>query len=528
MVATSQPLAAAAGLDVLRRGGTAIDAAVATAVTLTVVQPGANGIGGDLFALVWDGERLHGLNASGRSPRALTLDIARSAAADRPPLEGAGGGFGGDQARVLHMPERGWPSVTVPGAPAGWRELHDRFGRLPYPTLFGDAIRYAEHGYPVSPSVAHSWARTARWARSRLAGPEFAAWHELYGVAPRAGELRRDPAAGRSLRLIAKSGSAEVYTGEIAAAIAAHARQTGGLIDEQDLADHENAWVEPIGARYRGFEVWELPPNSQGLAALLALQVLDGVDPGDLTEAEWLHWQLEAMKLGFADAHALVADPDRSPAPLAELLSDAYAAARRATITSDAQAPAPGIASRGGTVYLCTADPDGMMVSLIQSNYMGFGSHVVVPGYGFSLQNRGAGFSLEPGHPNVVAGGKRPYHTIIPGFLTREGQPIGPFGVMGGHMQPQGHVQLICATVDRALDPQAALGLPRWYWHSGLEVRLEPGFRDEVITNLRDRGHQVAVLDDPSTFGFGQAIWHCEGGYVGGSEPRADGQAVGF
>jgi gamma-glutamyltranspeptidase/glutathione hydrolase len=265
------------------------------------------------------------------------------------------------------------------------------------------------------------------------------------------------------------------------------------------------------------------------VAALLALAVLDGVDPAAMSPQEWLHWQIEAMKLGFADAHAYVADPERVDVPTEALLTKEYAARRRALIGPEAALPRPGDPLRGGTVYLCAADADGLMVSLIQSTYMGFGSHVVLPGYGFGLQDRGAGFALDPNHPNVVAPGKRPFHTIIPAFLTRGGEPVGPFGVMGGHMQPQGHLQLVSATVDAALDPQRALAAPRWYWHAGRQVRLEPGFDPTTVADLRRRGHEVSVGEDAGTFGYGQAIWRLPaGGYVAGSEPRADGSAVGY
>ncbi|HXA63317.1 MAG TPA: gamma-glutamyltransferase, partial [Streptosporangiaceae bacterium] len=312
--------------------------------------------------------------------------------------------------------------------------------------------------------------------------------------------------------------------GRIAAAIAAHASATGGLLTLEDLAQHTSTWVEPIGVNYRGYDVWELPPNGQGVAALLALGILDGLDLATADPQQRLHWQIEAMKLGFADAHAYVADPEMSALP-AGLLDPAYAATRRALIGESAGDPPPGDPARGGTVYLCTADADGMMVSLIQSNYMAFGSHVVIPGYGFGLQNRGAGFSLDPAHPNVAAGGKRPYHTIIPGFLTRDGQAVGPFGVMGGHMQPQGHLQLVMSTVDEGLDPQAALNQPRWYWHTARDVRVEPGIDPEP---LRRRGHQVTV-EESDVYGYGQAIWRQpNGGYVAGSEPRADGCAAGY
>ncbi|OLB77108.1 MAG: gamma-glutamyltransferase [Actinobacteria bacterium 13_2_20CM_2_71_6] len=514
-VATSQPLAASTGLSVLRRGGNAVDAALATAITLTVVQPGSNDIGGDLFAIVWDGATLHGLNASGRSPAALTLDRARVAApADARP----------DDAR---MPTHGWLPVTVPGAPAGWRDLHARFGALPFADLFTDAIAYAAGGYPVSPTVARHWERSVA-LHATLSGAEFAEWAKVYGRAPRAGERFANPDAAHTLRLIADSGAEDFYRGEIAGAIAAYAAATGGLLTMEDLARHASTWVDPINTNYRGYDVWELPPNGQGIAALLALNILDGMDVSSASPERRRHWQVEAMKLAFADAHAYVADPDIAPAPVTELLSRAYADRRRALIGETAGDPEPGDPTRAGTVYLCAADADGMMVSLIQSNYMGFGAHVVVPGYGFGLQNRGAGFSLDPNHPNVAAGGKRPYHTIIPGFLTRDGRPVGPFGVMGGHMQPQGHLQLVMSTVDDGLDPQAALDAPRWYWHTGRRLFVEPGLGDEAIDALRRRGHDV-VVEESANYGFGQAIWCVPGGgYVAGSEPRADGCAVGY
>jgi len=508
--ATSQPLAAAAGMRVLQSGGNAVDAAIAAAVALTVLQPGSNDIGGDLFAIVWDGRRLHGLNGSGRAPAALT----REAVAPGP--DG-------------RMPEHGWPAVTVPGAPAGWRDLHDRFGSGPFPELFADAIGYAEHGYPVSPAVAAGWAVAVdRYAR--LAGPEYEQWGRVWtigGRAPRAGQRWRNPDAARTLRLIADSRAEAFYHGEIGQALAGYAAATGGFLAAADLAGHTSSWVEPIAGGFRGHQVWELPPNGQGIAALLALNILDGLDRSGATEEERRHTEIEAMKLAFADAHAYVADPDLVEVPTAGLLSPEYAARRRAGIGPAAAEPKPGEVTRGGTVYLCTADPDGLMVSLIQSNYQGFGSYVAVPGYGFGLQNRGAGFSLDPAHPNVLAPGKRPFHTIIPGFLTRDGEPVGPFGVMGGHMQPQGHVQLLVRTLEEGLDPQAALDAPRWYWPAGRRVHAEPELGAGVLAGLRARGHEVVAGE--AFFGYGQAIWRLpEGGYVAGSEPRADGCAVGF
>ncbi|GAA2352902.1 gamma-glutamyltransferase [Catellatospora methionotrophica] len=517
VVATSQPLAAQAGLAVLREGGSAVDAAVATAVTLTQVQPGSNDIGGDLFALVWDGRELHGLNASGRAPAALSL--AALTAAAKPPS----GALGGGQAQAaLAPPARGWLPVTVPGAPAGWQDLHARFGRLPFERLFADAVHYAEQGWTVSPTVARRWAESVEVHRG-LAQPECRDWADVYapgGRAPQVGELFRNPGAGRALRLIGGSHADAFYRGEIAQALVAYAAQTGGLLTAADLAEHTSTWVEPVRADYRGHTVYEIPPNGQGVAALQALALLDGL-PG-----HGLHEQIEAMKLGFADAHAYVADPAAYPMP--DLLDPAYLARRRALIGDRAGDPPPGDPMRGGTVYLAAADADGMMVSLIQSTYQGFGSFVVLPEYGFGLQNRGAGFSLDPAHPNVAAPGKRPFHTIIPGFLFRDGDPLGPFGVMGGHMQPQGHLQLVLATADDALGPQEALTRPRWYWHTARQVEVEPEFDPLLIEELRARGHEVTVATDRSTFGMGQAIWRIPGGYVAGSEPRADGQAAAY
>lgn len=521
-VATSQPLAAQAGLAMLREGGTAVDAAVAAAVTLTVVQPGSNDLGGDLFALVWDGGQLHGLNASGRSPAALTRELL--AAAGQAPSSA----LGGSQATAATAPPaRGWLPVTVPGAPAGWRDLHARFGRVPFERLFDDAIRYAESGFPVSPTTARNWA-AAVGVHANVQDPACAHWPRTFtrdGRAPAAGEWFANPDAGRALRLISGSHGRDFYAGEIAEAVVRHARATGGLLTHEDLAAHESTWVQPLTAAYRGFEVHEIPPNGQGVAALQALALLDGLRPAG--GAPSVHEQIEAMKLGFADAHAYVADPATGATP--DLLEKSYLEQRRQLIGERAAVPAPGDPMRGGTVYLAAADADGMMVSLIQSTYMGFGSFVTIPGYGFGLQNRGAGFSLEPGHPNVAAGGKRPFHTIIPGFLTRDGAPAGPFGVMGGHMQPQGHVQLAIATIDDRLDPQAALARPRWYWASGLDVAVEPEFPADAVADLRERGHQVHVTADRGLFGMGQAIWRLpDGGYVAGSEPRADGLAASY
>lgn len=534
VVATSQPIAASAGLAVLRRGGNAVDAAIATAITLAVVQPASNQLGGDLFALVWDGQRLRGLNGSGRAPAGLTADEVR---------------------RLGHrrMPGRGWLPVTVPGAPMAWRDLHERLGRLPLPSLFDDAIAYAEDGFPVSPTAAHHWQAEVRGAAG-LTGPEFQGFLPMFapgGQPPRAGERWRSADLAATLRRLAATGAEDFYIGETAARIAAFAQRTGGYLTAADLAGHASTWVAPIAASYRGHEVWELPPNGQGLAALLALNILSGFEAPPRDSSERYHLQIEAMKLALADAHRHIADPGHAAVPVAGLLAAGYAAQRRALIGSTALLPEPGEPDRGGTVYLCTADSGGMMVSLIQSNYLGFGAHVVVPGTGVSLQCRGAGFSLEEGHPNCLAPGKRPYHTIIPGFLARDGTPVGPFGIMGGHMQPQGHLQLVCNVVDYGMDPQAALDAPRWYWAQGRRVHVEPQVPPRVRAELAGRGHEVTTADAVSLVGCGQAIWRSAAdpggpesagdagaggvgaagvgaGYVAGTEARADGCAAGY
>ncbi|MEV6798729.1 gamma-glutamyltransferase family protein [Micromonospora rifamycinica] len=528
-VSTSHPLAAAAGLAVLRRGGNAVDAALATAITLTVVQPPSNDIGGDLFAIVWDGDRLHGLAAAGRSPAALTRELVLAATAGVPVA--AVDALGGAQAAGPAMPARGWLPVTVPGAPAGWRDLHDRFGVLPFADLFTDAIGYADDGHPVSTGTAATWARAvAQPVPTDVEYAEFDRVFTVAGRAPRPGEHWRNPAAARTLRLIARTGADDFYRGTIAGALDRHAARTGGFLTAADLAAHTSTWVDPVSVRYRDHEVWELPPPGQGLAALSALGILDGLDPaGDPVER--VHRQVEAVKLGFADAHAHVADPERVDVPTAGLLDPGYLAARRTLLTDRAGDPVAGGPERGGTVYLCTADADGLMVSLIQSTYLGFGSRVVLPGYGFALQNRGTGFRLDPGHPNVVGPAKRPFHTIIPGFLTRDGAPVGPFGVMGGHMQPQGHLQWVAATVDGGLDPQAALDAPRWYWHAGRTLLVEPTLAavPGLVAGLRARGHEVTVAAEPSVFGYGQALRRAPaGGWMAGTEPRVDGAAVGY
>ena len=507
-VATSQPLATQAGIAMLARGGNAVDAALATAITLTVVEPCSNGLGSDLFALVWTGSELAGLNASGRAPAAWSP--AR---------------FAGHTA----MPVRGWDTVTIPGAVSGWRALSQRFGELPFADLFEPAIRYARDGWLVSPVVAEKWAAALPQMPRDLGWFEHFAPH---GRAPYPGERFASPAMAASLEAIAATDGDAFYRGELADAMVRHARAAGGAHTLADFAAHAADWVTPLALAYRGVTVHEIPPNGQGIAALQALGMLEHFDvaarPADDVATQ--HLEIEAMKLAFADAHRYVADPRAMPVSAEALLDRGYLAARARSIDpARAQDFGPGDPPKGGTVYLCAADAAGMMVSLIQSNYMGFGSGVVVPGTGISLQNRGAGFALAAGHPNEVGGGKRPYHTIIPGFLTRDGAPLAAFGVMGGPIQPPGHVQTLVRLVDYRMNPQAALDAPRWKLNAGRSVDLEASAAPSLREGLIALGHELAsVPDSYMDFGAGQFIVKTADGYVAASDSRRDGQAAGM
>ncbi len=506
IVATSSPAAAQVGLRVMERGGNAIDAAVAVAATLAVVEPNMNGVGGDLFALVWDGTRLHGLNASGRSPKAWSLE--RFAAAGK-------------------IPELGWDAVTVPGAVSGWVALNERFGTLPFSALLEPAVSYARGGFHVLPRMAELWANATR----RFAG--FPDWQRNFtrgGRPPAAGERFALPELAESLEAIAETRGGALYGGELGARFASAAREAGGALTLDDLAEHTPDFVEPIGVDFHDARVYEPPPNGQGLAALIALGILRHLPLLALgpEHPDAVHFQLEAMKLAFADCRQHVADLPRMRIGVDELLAEERLGRLAEQIRlAAAAAPLPGPRPDHGTVYATLGDRDGRMVSLIQSNYLGFGSGVVVPGTGIHLQNRGLGFSLQPGHPNAVAGGVRPYHTIMPGMLTRSGQPAMSFGVMGGHMQPQGHVQLVLRVALFAQNPQTACDAPRWYLSPDSEVGLEPQLETAVGKHLRARGHQLLQTPSSLLFGGAQAIYKLEDGYCAGSDPRKDGQAVG-
>lgn len=514
MVASSQPLAVQAGVDILRGGGNAVDAALATAVTLTVVEPASNGIGGDAFAMVWDGETLHGLNASGRSAAAVTLQD-----------------FAGRDA----MPLRGWDSVTVPGCVSGWAALSKRFGKIPFAKLFTAAIDYARNGFAVAPRTAEAWAE----AETIFRGVESFAPFLPNGIAPRAGEIFSYAAQAETLEAIAESGGEEFYRGNIAKNIARAAQKAHAKLTLEDFHAHQCEWVTPLSLHYDSHAhgkicAHELPPNSQGLAALLMLGVTaqHGIGNYELDSADFFHLQIEAMKLALADAQRYIADAAHLEFPPHKFLEEEYFTRRAAKIDMRrAASPTPGIPG-GGTVYLTAADENGMMVSFIQSNFWGFGSGIVVDGV--SLQNRAAGFCLDAAHPNCIAGGKRPFHTIIPGFATAHGAPLMSFGVMGGPMQAQGHAQMLIRVCDFAQNPQTASDAPRWQIMPGGEIALEPGIAAEVRAELTRRGHRLHAGNDLQTalpvggMGGAQLIYKSNGGYVGGSDHRKDGCAAGF
>ena len=522
VVSTSHPLAAQAGLHMLRSGGNAVDAAIATAAAMTIVEPVSNGLGSDAFCLLWDGRELHGLNASGPAPQAWTPEYFRRK-------------YGAD-ART--PPMRGWDSATVPGAVAAWVTMSQRFGKLPFAQLLAPAIDIAERGYAVPVVVQQKWAAAVPVICDQ---PGFRDAFMPNGRAPHVGEQFRLPAAARSLRLIADTQGAAFYGGEIAEAAARHAHAHGGAMTVADFAAYRPEWVAPIGMSYPArdggeYTLHEIPPNGQGIAALIALGILKHFDlaamPVDGVDSQ--HVQIEAIKLAFADTYRFVADPVGMQVTTEQLLAPAYLAERAKLIDLQrAQDFGAGNPVRGGTIYLTAADERGMMVSFIQSNYMGFGSGIVVPGYGVSMQNRGHGFSLDAASPNVVAPGKRPFHTIIPAFLTRDGQAQMSFGVMGGNMQPQGHLQTTVRMLVYGQNPQTACDAPRWRFNAGLGINVEAAMNPATVAGLVARGHVVDGIDDSyQDFGAGQFIWRLGDpaveGYVAASDPRRDGQAVAF
>lgn len=508
MVAASQPLAAQAGLDMLKQGGNAVDAAIATAACLTVVEPSGNGIGSDAFAIVHFDGKIYGLNSSGFAPKALTIEALKKAGYEK-------------------VPQFGIVPVTVPGAPAAWVALSRRFGRLPFSKLLEPAIEYAQRGFAVSPVISKLW-KAAFHLYGTQKDPSVKSWFKTFapeGKPIAAGEIWRSPDHAESLRLIAETEGKAFYEGKLAEKIESFSKQYGGYITAADLAAYKPEWVDPISVNYRGYDVWELPPNGQGLVVLMALNILKGFHFEAKESVETYHRQMEAIKLAFADGLQHITDPRMMKISLGKLLSDSYAEERRKQITDHAKLAQPGRPHDGGTVYMATADGEGNMVSYIQSNFFGFGSGVVVPGTGISLQNRGFTFSTDPEHINCLQPLKRTYHTIIPGFITKDQRPVGPFGIMGGYIQPQAHVQVLMNTLDFGLNPQAALDAPRWQWKEGNTIEIEASFPEYMAEALVRRGHNVVrSAVGATTYGRGQIIWKNEqGALAGATEPRMDG-----
>ncbi len=521
VVSTSHPLAAQAGLRILQQRGNAVDAAIAAAAAMTICEPVSNGLGSDAFGLIWDGKALHGINASGRTPQSWSPQYFHKKYGDAP----------------HSPPKRGMDSVTVPGAVSSWAMMSERFGKLPFADLMEPAAEIAERGFLLPPVVQQKWAAATDELKSM---PGFAENFLPWGRAPQVGELFQFKAAAKALRAIGASKGAAFYGGEIAQAIAQFSALHGGSITVQDFANYQAQWVTPIAKNYRGYTLHEIPPNGQGIAALIALGILDKFDmaslPVDGVDSQ--HLQIEAIKLAFADVYKFVAEPSSMAVTAEQMLDDAYLSERAKLIQMNkAQDFGAGNPVKGGTIYLSAADESGMMVSFIQSNYMGFGSGCVEPTFGISLQNRGHAFSLDPASPNVVAPGKRPFHTIIPAFLSKEGKPVMSYGVMGANMQPQGHMQTLVRMLDYQQNPQAACDAPRWRYNAGLEINVEAAMNADTVQALRHRGHHTEVINDSyQDFGAGQFIWRADEGagnaadlgYIAASDPRRDGCAAGY
>ena len=514
MVCTSQPLASQAGLQILQQGGNAVDAAIATAICQTIVEPTNNGLGSDCFAIVWVKDKLYGINGSGYAPQNLTAEAVRAA------------GY------TDKMPFRGWQAVTVPGAPSAWAELHKRFGRLPFAQLFAPAIDYAENGYPVSPNMSRLWEEADGFYTKYKDRPEFKGWFDTFepnGHWLQPGEVFKNPDIAKSLRLIAETYGDAFYKGELADKIDAFMQEHNGFLRKSDLEAYKPEWVEPLSVNYRGYDIWELPPNGHGITVLMALNILKGYNFTERDTVETMHKQIEAMKLSFVDTKEYVAEPSYMKVTAEQLLSERYAADRRALINDKALEPVVGDPRYSSTVYFCTADAEGNMVSMIQSNYRGFGSGIVVPGTSISFNDRAENFSFDENHPNALQGGKRPYHTIIPAFMTKDGQAVSAFGIMGGFMQPQAHVQVAMNMIDFGLNPQQALDAPRWQWIGGKTVEVEQDTPNHIIRQLQRMGHNVVVQPDPYHMGRGQIIIRDEDGVLcGATEKRTDGQIACF
>ncbi|MDX9691129.1 MAG: gamma-glutamyltransferase family protein [Acholeplasmataceae bacterium] len=506
MAATSEPQASHVGLDILKQGGNAIDAAIAMAACLTVTEPTSNGIGGDNFAIVYFNDELHGMNSSGFCPKKLSLKD----------LNGS------------EIPRFGVVPITVPGAVNGWVSLHKKFGKLDFYDVLKPAINYARHGFVVGETVAKYWKIAHQIYEKTLVDPVYKPWFDTFtrdGKIPTKGDIWTLPDHADTLEKIALSYGSSFYEGELADQIEHYISLHHGFLSKDDLKSFQTDWVTPIKTNYRGVDVYEIPPNGQGLVALMGLNILENFSFNQKESIKTYHHQLEATKLAFADGHAFISDEHSMPYKSSVLLSKAYAKERSRLIKKDAMTPLSGTPQSSGTVYLATADHEGNMVSMIQSNYMGFGSGIVIPHTGIALHNRGHNFSIDPQSPNVLAPLKRPFHTIIPGFMIKEDEYMGPFGVMGGFMQPQGHIQVMMNLVDFKLNPQQALDAPRWQWMKDKFITVEPDFNKRILKSLINRGHDVAIDHNLGSFGRGQIILYDihKHSYIGGTEKRCDG-----
>ncbi|MFA7671885.1 MAG: gamma-glutamyltransferase family protein [Sphaerochaetaceae bacterium] len=508
MVATSQPTAAQAGISIIERGGNAIDAAIAVAAALTVVEPTCNGIGGDAFAIVWFEGKMFALNGSGPAPSSISIEALK-------------------QRGFSKMPQRGWETVTVPGIPASWAALSKRFGKLPLTETLKPAIKLANEGYAVSYNLAALWEKSYTEYKEKLNKEEFSNWFTTFapnGRALQCGEIYSSIDHGRTLDLIAKTDAQAFYKGELAERIDHFSKQYNAFITKEDLANYNVEWIEPLKADYRGFDVWEIPPNGQGISVLMALNILNEIPYIKQQDETFTHYMIEAIKLAMGEASHSITEAKLMKTTTEQLLSCGWSQKARNRIGQNALNPSLEEIPKGGTVYLATADEAGNMVSYIQSNYEEFGSALVVPKTGIALQNRGSNFSLDPNHINALAPGKKTYHTIIPGFITKDGLPVGPFGVMGGFNQPQGHLQILSNLIDKKLNPQATLDAPRWRWLQNKEILVETHFPLHIKKELLKRGHKVETSMDLGLFGRGQIILRKSenGSLIGGCESRTD------
>lgn len=513
MAASGNPYASMAGIDVLKNGGNCVDAAIAMAMVHVVVEPTCNGLGSDSFAIVSIDDKLYGLNASGPAPEKLSLDYLKKNS-------------------YKEIPKHGPLTVDVPGAVGGWVKLHKRFGKMPFKELASYAIDYARNGFVVSPTISDLWESEVEKYSKYKNDKAFKGFFDTFtrnGSAPKAGEIFINEDIGNSLEEIAKTYGESFYKGELAEKISRYMGKNGGLLSKKDLENYQPEWVDPISINYKGYDIWELPPNTHGITVLMALKQFALLEKEKMTREARTHYAIESLKSAYVDTKDFVAEKSRMKYKEEELLSDFYAKERAGEISEKAKNPKVGTPGQGSTVYFCAADKDGNMISFIQSNYMGFGSGIVVENTGISLNNRVANFNFNEDHANSLLGGVRPYHTIIPGFISKDNKSIGPFGVMGGFMQPQGHMQVLLRMIDEGLNPQAALDAPRWQWINSKTIEIEEEYEDYIIEDLKNRGHDIKIIKDRTDMGRGEIILKLDNGvYIGGTEGRTDGSVLGI